>query len=100
MTVRHVVTWKLLATEPEEKAAAAARIAELLVALPATVSEIRDIRVGANSVDAEGNWDVVLIADYDDAEALGRYQVHPDHQAAAGVIRTLVSERATVDFEL
>jgi hypothetical protein len=99
MTIRHVVSWQLAATDPAEKAEQASRIAASLEALIGVVDEIRSLTVGTDVVGG-ANWDVVLIADFDDAEAIDRYQVNPDHQAAAAYIRTVVAQRSCVDFEL
>jgi len=98
--IRHVVSWKLITEDAEGKAAGFDTISTALEALPALIPEIRSLQVGRNIAYPDGNWDVVLIADYDSLEALEAYQVHPDHQAAAAIIRPLVAERANVDFEL
>ncbi|MFC6356642.1 Dabb family protein [Luethyella okanaganae] len=100
MTIRHVVTWKLAESDPSERAAQAERIVAALEALPAQISDIRSLQVGVNSIGPERNWDVVLIADYDDAAALERYQVHPAHLPVVGLIKPLTAERSCVDFEL
>ena len=47
-----------------------------------------------------GNWDVALVADFADRAGLDAYQTHPDHQAVAGYIRSVVSDRVAVDFEV
>lgn len=98
MTVRHVVTWKLAETDPAAKAEQIERVRAGLESLPAVVSDIRSLQVGVNGVGPDDNWDVVLIADYDDEQGLRRYVEHPEHQKVAAYIRSVVSERAGVDF--
>src|SRR5690242_5070749 len=100
MTVRHVVTWKLAETDPATKADQVERVRAGLESLPAVVSDIRSLEVGVNAVGPDDNWDVVLIADYDDEEGLRRYVEHPEHQKVAAYIRSVVSQRAGVDFVL
>lgn len=95
--IRHVVSWQLAAADPAEKAAAAAGIQTRLEALVGVVDEIRSLRVGLD-VAGGTNWDVVLIADFDDLDAVTRYQVHPAHQAAGTFIRSVVSSRMAVDI--
>lgn len=56
--------------------------------------------IGKNSLFPKDNFDMVLIADYADADALNAYVEHPDHRRVAGFIRPLVRERACVDFEV
>lgn len=98
--IRHVVSWKLAATDPATRLEHSAEIAARLNALVGVVPEIRTLTVGSNAVGIQGNWDVVLIADYDDEAGLQAYIDHPDHVRAAGFIRSVVSERSAVDFEI
>lgn len=100
MTIRHVVSWKLAETDPAVQSAQAAEIKSLLEALRGQIEGMSAIDVGINSVGPESNWNLVLIADYDDEAALAAYQVHPSHVAATGIIRGYVSERSCVDFVL
>jgi hypothetical protein len=99
MTIRHVVSWQLATNDPAEKAEQSARIAGSLEALVGQIDGLRSLTVGADVVGA-GNWDIVLIADFDDVEAIDRYQVHPEHVTAAGYIRSVVAQRSCVDFAL
>lgn len=100
MTLRHVVTWKLAETDAEVRAEQIERIRSGLEALPALVNEIRAFQVGVNALTAGDNFDIVLVSDFDDADALARYVVHPEHQKVAGYIRSVVSGRSAVDFEV
>ncbi|TFB56553.1 Dabb family protein [Cryobacterium sp. TMT1-62] len=94
--IRHIVSWQLAPADPVQKAAAAAGIAVRLEGLVGVVDEIRSLQVGFD-VAGGSNWDVVLIADFDDLDAVNRYQVHPAHQAAGTFIRSVVSSRMAVD---
>lgn len=49
-------------------------------------------------VGREGLWDACLIADFDDFEALHRYENHPEHVAAGGAVAA-VSDFAVFDSE-
>ncbi|MHB1170988.1 MAG: Dabb family protein [Lacisediminihabitans sp.] len=96
--IRHVVSWKLAAEDAATKLEQSAQIAAKLDALVPLVPQIRSLRVGSNVVDVDRNWDVVLIADYDDADALQAYQEHPEHLRAAAYIRSVAAELSCVDF--
>jgi len=98
--IRHVVSWKLAAEDTATKSEQSAQIAAALQTLPPMIPEIQSLTVASNSVDVEGNWDVVLIADYADEAALRTYIDHPEHQKVAGFIRSLVAQRSNVDFAL
>ncbi|MGB4136919.1 MAG: Dabb family protein [Microbacterium sp.] len=100
MTIRHVVMWKTNGQDAAERAAQAAEVARLLNGLDGVVPELRAIRAGANMLHPEGNWDVALVADVDDPEALAAYQVHPAHVEAAEYIKSVAASRVAVDFEV
>ena len=97
--IRHVVSWKLKATDDAGRAAGFATISSTLLALPDSIPEIKSISVNQNVIDVGVNFDVVLIADYDSAEDLQAYQVHPDHVAVAQWIKTVVTDRVCVDYD-
>ena len=98
--IRHIVMWKLKADNAEGKAAAIAEIASVLEPLANVIDGISSLRVHANSEYADVNWDAVLVGDYDSVAALDAYQVHPEHRAAAAIVRGHAAQRAAVDFEV
>ncbi len=98
--IRHVVAWKLAATEPEQKAADAAEIARLLSGLVGVVPSISALDVGPNMAYFDANWDAVLVADFATLADLDAYQTHPAHLEVVPQIRALVAQRASVDIEV
>ncbi len=100
MTIRHVVVWTLATEDTGERSAHAAEIVRRLSALDGVVPELRAITVGAEVLHPGTNADVVLIADFDSAADLDAYQVHPAHVEAARFVRSVVSSRVAVDFEV
>ena len=100
MTIRHVVAWKLAADDAQTRAEQAAEVARRLHALVGVVPSIRALSAGPNVAYPDGNNDVALVADFDDLQGLEDYQVHPAHQELAGYIRSVVSGRMAVDFEV
>lgn len=98
MTLRHIVSWKLTATDADTNREHRAAIADALESLPALIPEIRSFTVGSNVRESDAHFDLALVADYDDADALDTYAVHPEHVRVAAFIAPLVAERAVVDF--
>lgn len=98
--IRHIVTWKLRAEDADAKAAATAEIKAALEGLVPLIEELISLDVHSNVAYHDVNWDVVLIADYATVDDLAAYQVHPDHVAAAAIVRSHVTERASIDFEI
>jgi len=99
MTLRHVVAWKLATDDETLRREQAARIAADLLALRGVVPELLDITVGPDVL-GEGNWDIALVADVADTAALDGYQRHPAHQAIVAYVRSVVSSRIAVAFEI
>lgn len=98
--IRHVVLWNLAATDADARERDLAELVAQLSALVGVVPSIRALHVGPNVAYHDANFDVALIADFDDVAGLEAYQVHPAHQLAAGFVRSVVSGRASVDVEL
>jgi predicted metal-dependent HD superfamily phosphohydrolase len=97
--IRHIVSWKLAAIDEEAKSAAFTAIAEALGGLPPLIPEIKTLHIARDIDENEANWDVVLVVDYNSTADLAVYQTHPEHLKAAAIVRSHVTERATVDFE-
>lgn len=100
VALRHIVTWQVEGETRQARAEVAARLAEELQALNGKVPSLRRLEAHPNSVPAEGNWDLVLIADFDDEAGLSEYLVHPAHQEAAFHVRAVAVARSAVDFAI
>lgn len=98
MSIRHIVLWKLAADDADTRALHAEQMEERLMALPGQIDEIEHFEVGRNVAYPQTNWDIVLVSEFADVEALERYQVHPAHQDVAVFVRSVVAERAGIDF--
>jgi hypothetical protein len=98
--IRHIVSWKLKASEPDAKAIAAAEIAGALEGLIPVIPEIVALAVSRDISPNENNHHVVLVADFASLDDLESYQVHPAHIRAVGVIGARVSARACIDIEV
>ena len=94
--VRHVVFFKFKqeVSDEQRKSAIAA-----LRALPGVIEEIRTFEVGEDVIRSPRAWDMVLLATYDDLEALQRYAVHPQHVAAANLLKAACEDIGSVDYE-
>lgn len=95
---RHVVMLRWLPdATPEQRSA----VESGLAALPAVIPEIRDYTIGADAHVNEGNYDLVVVADFDDVNGYLVYRDHPDHVAVITErIRPILADRAAVQHEL
>lgn len=100
--IRHICMFEFLEeAEGRSRAENVAITKAMLEALPSKIDWIRASEVHLKSENAPaGNWDLVLISDFDSFEDLERYRVHPDHVAVGTFMRPVRSARACVDFEL
>lgn len=94
--IKHIVMFRL---EGEGKADACRRFKEAIEALPAVIPELESAEVGLDTGAIEGNWNIVLTAVCDDAEALATYSAHPAHVACVAIIKPMLAGRVCVDYE-
>ncbi len=99
--IKHIVLWKL---KPVAEGATAqenaALIKEKLEGLAGKIPEIKSIRVHANTLKIEGNYDVSLIAEFESEDAMYAYQKNPLHEEVAVYVKKVVETRAAIDFEI
>ena len=98
MTLRHIVSWKLSGETLDERNAQAAEIVAALTPLVDTVPSVRALAVHRNELFDGDNFDVTLVADFDDADGLAAYATHPEHVAAGAIIKSHAIGRVATDF--
>lgn len=97
--VKHIVLFKLKESlSQEEKMSVMHQFKNAIEALPQTISFIRAIYVGLNC-NPDEKWDICLDSTFDTLEDVKKYAAHPDHLAAAGIIKDAKADRSCVDFE-
>ena len=92
--------FQLSAASDAERAADLSGLSERLTALVGVVPGLQSLVVKPDLGLVEGHWDVVLVSEHDDNEALEAYQSHPAHVEAGAFVRSVTNDRATVDYEL
>ncbi|MFC4160017.1 Dabb family protein [Chitinimonas lacunae] len=97
--LRHIVMWKLQAKDAVQRELDAVAVKAALEGLRSVVPELRRIEVGRNVASPHSNYDLALLAEFDDFAALQRYQNHPDYRAASAFVGTLCSDRVCVHYE-
>ena len=94
---RHV---SLLRWTPEATAEQRAAVESGIATLPSLIPEIRSYVFGADAHVSEGNFDLAIVADFDDFDSYVVYRDHPDHVAViAERIRPILAERSAVQHE-
>ncbi len=97
--IKHIVVWKL---RDEIKATGAEEtVRELklrLEGLKSRIPEIVSLEVGMNANTTAAAWDVALYSEFADVSDLEKYQRHPEHLKVAEYLKSIVSDRAVVDY--
>jgi hypothetical protein len=96
MVFRHVVMFKL---QPDTTAAQREAILNGLARLPEAIPEIRAFNFGTDAGLAEGNFDVAVVAEFDDVDAYKKYAAHPVHvEFVTTMVRPHLAQRSAVQF--
>lgn len=91
--IRHIVMWKFRPGTEAEQAA----FLEGLRGLMGVVPQLRGCEVARNV--GQGNYDAVLVSDFDSLEDLAAYKADPRHQAASALCKSIRTDRVAVDYE-
>ena len=74
--------------------------ADMLINLQGKIPTLISSEVRIDDTDgATGNYDLVLVADYNDWQGLNDYIVHPLHKAVGEFMKGVRESRACVDYE-
>ena len=91
--IRHIVMWKFRpGTENEQK-----QFLEGLQALQGVVPQLLKSEVAVNV--GEGNYDAVLVSEFESMEALEAYKNDPRHKAVSALCKSIREDRVAVDYE-
>ena len=99
--IRHIVMWTIKDEfEGKNKLELSLIIKEKLESLQPEIHGLVSITVGIDTHVIDNNYDVVLIFDFIDTDALDAYQVHPLHKEAGVFIKSVATGRCCVDYKL
>jgi hypothetical protein len=96
--LRHIVAWNYKDgfTDIENKENVK-KIKAKLEALTDYIDEIVELKVYTDTLPT-GNRDIILSSLFENEEKLAAYQVHPEHVKAAEFVRSVVQDRACIDY--
>ena len=91
--IRHIVMWKFRpGTEAEQKA-----FLEGLRGLQGVIPQLKRSEVAVNV--GQGNYDAVLVSEFESLEALDTYKNDPRHKAVSALCKSIREDRVAVDYE-
>lgn len=91
--LKHIVMWTL--KSPLDAASFKAQLDTCKNIVPGMGA----FEVATKTATLAGSCDVVLYSEFDSAQALAAYQVHPHHQAVACALGLLRQSRVDMDYE-
>jgi hypothetical protein len=94
--LKHVVFMKFKEGVTDAEIAA---LEDALGGLSSRIPEIKGFQFGRDIVRSERSCDFSLVSDFDNLEAMKRYQVHPDHVPVIAMVRSISASILAVDFE-
>ena len=99
--IKHVVMWKIRdELDGKPKSELCRDIKQQLEALPGKIPVIRSLEVGINAIPSDASDDLILISEFDSAEDLAAYEIHPEHVRVAGFIGKARLTRNAVDYQV
>ena len=91
--IRHIVMWKFRpGTEAEQKA-----FLEGLRGLQGVIPQLKRSEVAVNV--GQGNYDAVLVSEFESLEALDAYKNDSRHKAVSALCKSIRTDRVAVDYE-
>ena len=91
--IRHIVMWKFRpGTEAEQK-----QFLDGLRSLQGVIPQLLKSEVAVNV--GEGNYDAVLVSEFESLEALDTYKNDPRHKAISALCKSIREDRVAVDYE-
>lgn len=93
--LKHVVFMKF---KPDTSDAEIDQIEKGLAGLPARIPEIKRYEYGRDILRTDRSYDFALISEFEDQDAMKRYQVHPYHFAVLNKINAVCEDILAVDF--
>ena len=91
--IRHIVMWKFLPGTEAEQEQFLTGLRNLQGVIPQLLRSEVAVNVG------EGNYDAVLVSEFESLEALDTSKNDPRHKAVSALCKSIREDRVAVDYE-
>ncbi|BAI74422.1 hypothetical protein AZL_a08910 (plasmid) [Azospirillum sp. B510] len=98
--VRHIVMWRVAGATAEEKRASMDKVKRGFESLRGVIPGMTHLEIGIDESRISYACDVVLVTEFENAEALDRYATHPEHARVRTALEGLRIDRHQVDYTL
>ena len=92
--IRHIVMWKFRPDTQAEQA----QFLDGLRGLQGVIPQLLKSEVAVNR--GQGNYDAVLVSEFESLEALELYKNDPRHKAVSALCKSIREDRVAVDYEM
>ena len=91
--IRHIVMWKFRPGTEAEQAEFLKGLQDLQGVIPQLLRSEVAVNVG------EGNYDAVLVSEFESLETLDQYKNDPRHKSVSALCKSIRTDRVAVDYE-
>lgn len=91
--IRHIVMWKFRPGTEKEQREFLEGLRGLQGVIPALLRSEVAVNVG------QGNYDAVLVSEFESLETLEAYKSDPRHRAVSALCKSIREDRVAVDYE-
>ncbi|ORU90951.1 MAG: hypothetical protein A6F72_00045 [Cycloclasticus sp. symbiont of Poecilosclerida sp. N] len=102
--IKHIVMFKLKNNaNGQSKEANAVELKKLLEQLNGKIDGLLSLEVGlplTSDIPNYSNADAILYSELENAQALENYYPHPEHVKVLPFVKSVISERRVVDYEI
>lgn len=91
--IKHIVMWKFRPGTEAEQEQFLTGLRNLQGVIPQLLRSEVAVNVG------EGNYDAVLVSEFESLEALETYKNDPRHKAVSALCKSIREDRVAVDYE-
>ena len=91
--IRHIVMWKFRPGTEKEREQFLTGLQNLQGVIPQLLRSEVAVNVG------EGNYDAVLVSEFESLETLDIYKNDPRHKAVSALCKSIREDRVAVDYE-
>lgn len=91
--IRHIVMWKFRPGTEAEQTQFLTELGGLQGVIPELLRSEVAVNVG------QGNYDAVLVSEFESLQALDAYKNDPRHKAVSALCKSIREDRVAVDYE-
>ena len=99
--IKHILLFTVKdGVEGRSKAESIAKAKEIIEGMNGKIPGLIKVEVGTDFSETPDSADMTLYSEFESREALQGYAVHPEHKAVLPYIKSIISSRHLIDYEI